>query len=236
MKNDKLTYLIYISLHHIDQKIRHIDYLPHTQYIVAHNIVPHQSNIQTKSIDSFIDLLGEGKETAFSFNEDNLSMAQLLQWEFETRNLPAIELVRFDGNPCKWPDFIQNFKSRVHDKRSFNDSIRMERLISVLNGEAKWVVTSVGQSGIFYASAHKTLKRNFSKPAVLSYMKLKTALDLPQLPTNDYNGLRAYHQTLKATVTWIFSMGYNAAIKSTESVTKAVVRLHKYVRSVLSRL
>ena len=112
----------------------------------------------------------------------------------------------------------------------------MERLISVLNGEAKWVVTSVGQSGIFYASAHKTLKRNFGKPAVVSYMKLKTALDLPQLPPNDYNGLRAYHQTLKATVTWIFSMGYNAAIKSTESVTKAVVRLHKYVRSVLSRL
>ena len=83
----------------------------------------HQSNIQTKSIDSFIDLLEEGKETAFSFNEDNLSMAQLLQREFKTRNMPAIELVRFDGNPCKWPDFLQNFKSCFHDKRCFKDSI-----------------------------------------------------------------------------------------------------------------
>ena len=112
----------------------------------------------------------------------------------------------------------------------------MERLISVLDSEAKRVVTSVGQSGTFYVSALKTLKLNFGNPVVVSYMKLKTVLDLPQLPPNDYNGLRAYHQTLKATVTWIFSMGYNAAIKSTESVTKAVVRLHKYVRSVLSRL
>ena len=33
---ERQTYLIYISLHHIDQRIRHIDHLPHTQYIVAH--------------------------------------------------------------------------------------------------------------------------------------------------------------------------------------------------------
>ena len=116
-----------------------------------------QGNIQSENIDSLIDLLEEGKETVFSFNEDNLSMAQLLKWEFGTRNLPATELIRFDDNPCKLPDFIQNFKSRVHDKRSFNDSIRMESLISMLNGEAKRVVTSVGQSGIFYTSALNTL-------------------------------------------------------------------------------
>ena len=111
----------------------------------------------------------------------------------------------------------------------------MERLISVLDGEAKRVVTSVGQSGIFYASALKTLKWNFGNPEVVSYLKLKTVLDLPQLPPNDYNGLGAYHQTLKATVTWLVSMGYNVAIKSTESVTKAVFRLLKYMRSKFCR-
>ena len=57
-----------------------------------------QGNIQSESVDSFIDLLEEGKGTVFNFNDNNLSMAQLLQWEFETKNLPAIELVRFDGN------------------------------------------------------------------------------------------------------------------------------------------
>ena len=60
----------------------------------------------------------------------------------------------------------------------------MERLISVHDGEAKRVVTSVGQSGIFYASAFTTLKRNFGNPVVVSYMKLKTVVDLPH-----------YHQT-----------------------------------------
>ena len=37
-----------------------------------------QSNIQSQSIDSLIDLLEEGKEIGFSFHEDNLSMTQLL--------------------------------------------------------------------------------------------------------------------------------------------------------------
>ena len=60
-----------------------------------------------------------------------------MQWVFETRNFPVTELVRFGGSPCKWLNFIQNLKFRVHDKRSFNESIQMERLISVLDCEAK---------------------------------------------------------------------------------------------------
>ena len=74
----------------------------------------------------------------------------------------------------------------------------MEHLISMLNGKAKWVVASVGYSEIFYASALKTLKYNFGNPVVISYMKLKTVLDLLQLPPNNHNGLGAYHQKLKA--------------------------------------
>ena len=42
--------------------------------------------------------------------------------------------------------------------------------ISLLNGEAKRVVTSVGQSGIFYAIALKTFKCSFGDPIVVSYM------------------------------------------------------------------
>lgn len=37
----------------------------------------------------------------------------------------------------------------------------MERLLSVLDGEAKKAISSVGTSGIFYAAALKTLKRDF---------------------------------------------------------------------------
>ena len=61
----------------------------------------------------------------------------------------------------------------------------MGLLISVLNGEAKWEVRPAGQSVIFYASAFKNLKCNFSNQLVASFMKLKTVLNLPQLQQND---------------------------------------------------
>ena len=35
IKDEKVTYLIYISLQHIDQMTRHIDHLPHTQLKIS---------------------------------------------------------------------------------------------------------------------------------------------------------------------------------------------------------
>ena len=82
----------------------------------------------------------------------------ILQGEFETRDLPAINLMRFGGVSKQWPNFIQNFKHRVHNKKSFSDSVRIDYLLSVLDGEAKRAVSAIGQGGLFNASALKLLK------------------------------------------------------------------------------
>ena len=93
--------------------------------------------------------------------------------ELESKNLSPIGLTRFDGDHWKWPDFIQNFKNRVREEQSFTDDIRMERLISVLDGDAKRAVAAVEHSGLFYASALKLLKQDFGNPLVVSYKKQK---------------------------------------------------------------
>ena len=64
---------------------------------------------------------------------ENITVTAALQQELETRQLPPIDLIQFDGNPLNWPEFIQNFKERVHLKKSFSDSMRMERLLSVIS-------------------------------------------------------------------------------------------------------
>ena len=46
-------------------------------------------------------------------------------------------LRHFRGNPAEWPEFIWNFYIRVHMKISFDYNTRMQRLVSVLEGEAK---------------------------------------------------------------------------------------------------
>ena len=153
----------------------------------------------------------------------------------EAKNLPPIELLTFDGNPSCWPEFIENFKIMVHLKTTFNDTIRMERLLSVLRGEAKRSVESIGRNGIFYATTLKCLKREFGNPNVVTHLKLKSLFDQPQIKAADRATLKLYHQKLKSTNTWLLSMGYTSTLTSIENITKAAQRqtFYRHTREII---
>ena len=155
----------------------------------------------------------------------------LLERDLESFNLPLMKLLRFNGNPSHWPEFIQCFKERVYMKKAFSDSVRMERLLSVLDGEAKRVVSAIGRNGLFYATALKALKREFGNPYAVSFLKLKAVLDQSQIQTDDQKGLKQFHQQLKTVIIWLTSMGYFSSINSFENVTKAVIHLPKIYRT-----
>ena len=59
--------------------------------------------------------------------------------------------------------------------------MRVERLISVLEGEAKISVKSIGCNGVYYTTALKVLKRDFGNPVLVPHLKIKSLLDQPQL-------------------------------------------------------
>ena len=44
---------------------------------------------------------------------------------------------RISGNPVQYLEFIESFQNNIHSKVTFNDDIRMARLFSVLEGDAK---------------------------------------------------------------------------------------------------
>ena len=104
-----------------------------------------------------------------------------MQKDIESRSLPRIDVLRFDGNPRKWPEFIDNFKTRVHMKVTFNDSVQMERLHNVLDDDTKKAVSSIGTDSITYAAALKTLKRDLGHPIIVANLKLKALFDQPHL-------------------------------------------------------
>ena len=55
--------------------------------------------------------------------------------------------------------------------------MRMERLLSALEGEAKKSVGSIDYEGIFYATALKSLKRDFGNPVLVSHLRIKSIFD-----------------------------------------------------------
>ena len=61
---------------------------------------------------------------------------------------------------------------------SFDDNTRMQRLLSVLEGEAKRSFEAVGHNGIFYATPLKSLKRDFGNPVIVPHLNIQSVLDL----------------------------------------------------------
>ena len=66
----------------------------------------------------------------------NLNIGLYLKQEYECRQLLPIELRWFGVKPSEWPEFIPNFRNRIHEK--------VERLLSALEGKAKKSVESIG--------------------------------------------------------------------------------------------
>ena len=155
-------------------------------------------------IDSFIDRLVEGQETKISECEKDLDAKTALKLEFESRHLPVVPLYRFSGDASHWPEFIECFYTRVHCKSSFDDNIRMTYLLSVLDGEAKKAIEAVGTCGLFYASALKTLKREFGNTLLVSHLRLKSMFNKPQIKANDRSALPEFHQQIKLNITWLY--------------------------------
>ena len=53
------------------------------------------------------------------------------------------------------PSLSRVFKTGVHTKPTFNDTMRMERSIIVLRGEVKKEIESIGTNSMFSATALK---------------------------------------------------------------------------------
>ena len=54
------------------------------------------------------------------------------------------------------------------------------------------MVQSIGQSGIFYPTVLKYLKRDYGNPTVISYLKLKELFDQPQLQAKNKPVIRVF--------------------------------------------
>ena len=114
------------------------------------------TEVRRPPIDGFINQLIGGKESVLDTSSASFIVQDILKQELESRHLLPIDLLRFSGSPAEWPELIENFFSPVHQKSSFDNNLRMLKLISMLDVEAKRVISAIGSNGIFYTTALKT--------------------------------------------------------------------------------
>ena len=106
---------------------------------------------------------------------------------------------------------------------SFDNNLKMDCSLSMLDEQAKRSMQSIGSSGTFDAIALKALKRDYGIPIIISHLRVKSLFEFPPIKTNDRIALWNFHQKLKMTFTWVKSIGYPVPIKSNKNLVKALL-------------
>ena len=75
----------------------------------------------------------------------------------------------------------------------------------------------------------------FENTQLETFLKLKSALDLPKISIDNHTTLRSFQQYLKSLITWYESMGDISSVDSFENISKAFTRLSKNLKSQLYR-
>ena len=69
----------------------------------------------------------------------------------------------------RWPEFIKNFKTRIHTKPTSNDEDGETN--KRLQGEVKREIVLTGTSSMFYVATLKTLKGEYGNLLLLTHLK-----------------------------------------------------------------
>ena len=98
---------------------------------------------------------------------------------------------------------IEDFYRRVHRKITFNDNMKMTLLLSVLDGDVKKAVSSIGSNGMFYAIALKTLEQDFGNLLLVANRCLPQLFNRNRISSNNKVSLWQFHQELKQNKMWL---------------------------------
>ena len=86
--------------------------------------------------------------------------------------LPNLVLPRFNGDPLKWSNFWDMFKTTIHMRLDLSAPAKFQYLVSQLEGEAANLVSGFDQTENEYVEAIELLKLTYGRPQLLIQNRL----------------------------------------------------------------
>ncbi|XP_058446192.1 uncharacterized protein LOC131427220 [Malaya genurostris] len=102
--------------------------------------------------------------------------------------LPQLNIAVFKGDRKNWHSFKDLFVSTIHSRTDLKDSLKMQYLLSYLDGDAKRMVSSFPISDANYKEAWDTLEAHYDKKKYTVFALVREFIDQPS--TTTVNGLR----------------------------------------------
>ena len=181
-----------------------------------------------KSFDAWIDELTEFEETKIATPQvdgSQLSIAEALLKLEARRDVPNITLTKFSGNPLEYVDYIDRFKTHIHDKAHLNDDTRMIQLKMHITGDVENAISGLGSKGIMYATALKTIKEQFGQPSAIARTVINNLTKGEKIGRSDRRKLREFSIDLLNCMATMKRIGYSADINANENLRRIIMRL-----------
>ena len=158
-----------------------------------------------------------------------MSIVEVL-YKLETnKDIPSIQLIKYDGNPLTCVEFIERFKLLIHDKPHLSDDVRMAQLKMHLIGRAERVVSGLGSQGTMYATALKSIKEHFGQPSAIARAYITKLVDKQKIQSNDRQSLQELSFDIVNCVATLKQINHLADVNATENLRKIIMRLPNHL-------
>ena len=175
--------------------------------------------------DSWIDDLIEFKETVLPNEVSNMSVAEALYKLEASKDIPNIKLMKYDGDPLNYVEFIERFKLLIHDKPHLSDDMRIAQLKMHVTGKAERTISGLGSQGKMYATALKTIKEQFGQPSVIARAYITKLIDKPKIQNSDRQTLQELSFDVVNCVATLKQINHLADVNATDNLRKIIMRL-----------
>lgn len=223
-----------VEEHLVTESTNHSDNQPITPHVSPVSQQPQSTTIQStahqhESFDKWICDLAEFEETQLPSSDRELSVSDALFKLEAARDIPTITLLKFDGNPLEYVDFIERFKIHIHNKAHLTDDMRLIQLNMHVFGEAGRAISGLGSSGKMYATALKILREQFGQPSLIARAYINKLTKEGKIPANNRNALRDLSMCLINCIAVLKRLNYFADINANETLRRIVLRLPNYL-------
>ncbi|XP_028399260.1 uncharacterized protein LOC114522717 [Dendronephthya gigantea] len=185
-----------------------------------------QVNLSSRqSFDSWIDDLIEFKETVLPTEVSKMSIAEALYKLEASKDIPSIKLMKYDGDPLKYVEFIDRFKLLIHDKPHLSDDVRMAQLKMHVTGKAERTISGLGSQGTMYATALKIIKEQFGQPSVIARAYITKLIDEQRIKGNDRQALQELSFDVVNCVATLKQINHLSDVNATDNLRKIIMRL-----------
>ena len=167
---------------------------------------------------------------------DHVSASVTSERPSKNVKLPRIELKKYNGDPLKFKEFMDTFKSSIDNNESLTDVEKLNYLKNLLTGPAEETVSGIGLCNDNYSVVLDLLHKRFGDEQVILSSHMHNLLTLDSVRgVSDVKGLRTLCDRIEGQVRCLEALGIKAKNYGPLLIPVIMTKIPNEMKLIISR-